>query len=412
MKKIILLLVVIIALAGCGKKEDKSAYSLTITADKLEIIADNLDKIEFTAQVKTSKEKIIDVDKAKIVYSVDNAMMLSNEFRATASGEYKIKATYNNIQSNEITVKVNRYVSEIRLGVSKTLLVSDGIDSIVLNGEILGYGKKVIDGTVDYYIGEQKLGESVFRTTIPGIYVITARAEVKISKEVLIEVVDVSQAVVGNYVLISNENIDGTTTQNTGTFMKKNTASLNKSLSQNINNDGKIYKMNPNIPFNPKGKKVFENKFEKRSTYVLGDKKMFWTFNFENNSDVQINATLQYIGTNCEIWAEDTSIITREASNKMGLEFDSKMFPLITQKFYSPSDVDGNGKVVILCSDIKDGFTGTGGYIAGYFYGGDLFEGQNSNKMEVFYIDTYPAMYKETNDVKVERNYSTLVHEF
>ena len=73
--------------------------------------------------------------------------------------------------------------------------------------------------------------------------------------------------------------------------------------------------------------------------------------------------------------------------------------------------MDGNGKIHILCYDIQDGFAGFGGYIAGYFYGGDLHDIPYSNKSEIFYIDTYPLMGTGT-EKDVSAAYETLVHEF
>ncbi|WP_157075946.1 Ig-like domain-containing protein [Neobacillus fumarioli] len=65
----------------------------------------------------------------------------------------------------------------------------------------------------------------------------------------------------------------------------------------------------------------------------------------------------------------------------------------------------------ILCYDIQDGFTGSGAYVAGYFYPGDLYNTDHSNRSEIFYIDTYPAMGNGTTK-DVSQVYSTLAHEF
>jgi hypothetical protein len=51
--------------------------------------------------------------------------------------------------------------------------------------------------------------------------------------------------------------------------------------------------------------------------------------------------------------------------------------------------------------------------VGGYFYSKDLFSVSGSNKMEIFYIDTYPTMhYPKTNEINVSRAFSTLAHEF
>lgn len=73
--------------------------------------------------------------------------------------------------------------------------------------------------------------------------------------------------------------------------------------------------------------------------------------------------------------------------------------------------MDGNRKVDILLYDIQDGFDGTGGFFAGYFYGRDLYNVSNSNQSEIFYIDSYPLMgIGAAKDVS--QAYTTLAHEF
>ncbi|WKB35438.1 Ig-like domain-containing protein [Terrilactibacillus sp. S3-3] len=64
-----------------------------------------------------------------------------------------------------------------------------------------------------------------------------------------------------------------------------------------------------------------------------------------------------------------------------------------------------------MCYDIQDGFSGSGGYVAGYFYPGDLYNAPYSNDSEIFYIDTYPTMGTGTTK-DVTQAYSTLAHEF
>ncbi|MBT2658641.1 hypothetical protein J7E81_26055 [Bacillus sp. ISL-18] len=103
--------------------------------------------------------------------------------------------------------------------------------------------------------------------------------------------------------------------------------------------------------------------------------------------------------------------ITAADAQKLGQEFETKIKPMVNTNFGMESDVDGNGKVNILCYDIQDGFSGTGGYVAGYFNPNDLFDSPYSNQMEVFNIDTYPTMGMGSGK-DVSQAYSTLAHEF
>jgi large repetitive protein len=110
------------------------------------------------------------------------------------------------------------------------------------------------------------------------------------------------------------------------------------------------------------------------------------------------------------VWVYN-NLITSQDANKLGKEFDNKIYQTITNNFAPVSDVDKDGKINILCYDIQDGFSGSGGYVAGYFWGGDLFNINHSNQSETFYIDTYPSMGTGYSK-DVTAAYETLTHEF
>lgn len=200
------------------------------------------------------------------------------------------------------------------------------------------------------------------------------------------------------YVIISNESVNVTKDQFTGSLQLKGR---------------ETYQVDAKKPFDAYQNR---NKQIRRSTYTItnsyqpGDSKSFWVTDFSTYVDYQINATLKYSGSKVNVWVYNDQLSVEDAE-KLGLEFDNNIRPIIEQNFGYESDVDGNGKVNILCYDIKDGFSGNGGYIGGYFYGGDLFNQEHSNQSEIFYIDTYPLMGTSVNkDVKA--SYETLAHEF
>jgi large repetitive protein len=214
-------------------------------------------------------------------------------------------------------------------------------------------------------------------------------------------------AVEGNYVIIGNEATNGDGTAYTGTFnVKKQNFSFNNDLKPTA------YQMDVNKPFNSakNSSKLVKKYFSAQSVPVVGDSKPFWVTDFVNNFDTQITAKLLYSGSKANVWVYNNQITSLDAQ-KLGKEFDSKIQPLITSSFGGASDVDGNGKVNILCYDIQDGFDGSGGYIGGYFWAGDLYADPHSNQSEIFYIDTYPSMGIGTTK-DVTEAYSTLAHEF
>ncbi|WP_052342562.1 Ig-like domain-containing protein [Bacillus sp. EB01] len=215
------------------------------------------------------------------------------------------------------------------------------------------------------------------------------------------------------YLVISNESTNPNISQPSGTTaLAKQLALINKNVS------GKPFKFNPTKPFDAekyKDKKVEEDKLPNYSirAYRTGDLKYFWTYDFVKGIDVRTAARLAYSGSKANVWVSGRQISNEDAA-RLGTEFDTTMYKTVTANFAKESDVNGDGKINILVYDIQDGFDGNGGYIGGYFYGGDLFEGDaynRSNMSEIFYVDTYPSMGEGT--VKdVTSAYTTLVHEF
>lgn len=211
-----------------------------------------------------------------------------------------------------------------------------------------------------------------------------------------------------DFVIISNESTNAAGTQSTGTFQVNNEKySFDKKLNL------VAYQMDADKPFNiekNQDKMFSKQQTEKMPDYRTGDQKPFWVTNFTNNQDYQINASLVHSGSKTNIWVHDNQISADDAK-KLSDEFDRSIHPTIVSHFAPESDVNGDGKINILVFDIQDGFSGSGGYIGGYFYGGDLFNTTHSNQSEIFYIDTYPLMGMDSNKA-VENSYETLAHEF
>ncbi|MCD6545602.1 MAG: peptidase M30, hyicolysin, partial [Thermotogae bacterium] len=211
------------------------------------------------------------------------------------------------------------------------------------------------------------------------------------------------------YLLVSNESTDGNFDQYSGTL------SVQSIDQKQLDQPEGMYWYEPHLPL-PKDlslEKLVNPSIVKKTLMNIGDTKDFWVDDISHGGRYQITATLQAIGNYCEIWVEDPNEIDQTKAQQLASEFDNIIYPAVTTYFYEPSDVNGDGKVTILCFDIQDGFSGSGGYVAGYFYAYDLYNFYDSNKMEIFYIDTYPTMhYPITDPVDVSRAYSTLAHEF
>lgn len=210
------------------------------------------------------------------------------------------------------------------------------------------------------------------------------------------------------YAVISNESVDAETAQSSGTFNVKD-----MKYTKDSSLKPSAYKVDYDKPFDSasnKGRLLEKSTKSINSLYGVGDYKNFWVSNLTTNANEQINARLAYSGTKANVWVHNNEITDSDAE-KLGIEFDSKIHSSVTNHFGPESDVNSDGKINILSYDIQDGFSGSGGYVAGYFWAGDLYNVSGSNMSEIFYIDTYPAM--GMGSVKdVASSYETLAHEF
>ena len=106
-----------------------------------------------------------------------------------------------------------------------------------------------------------------------------------------------------------------------------------------------------------------------------------------------VTATLKYTGTNIVIYVDNESPagFTDEAIAALGPLFDRTLFPIGSAAFGSASDIDANGRIIVLMTPKVNALVNAAecaeqGFITGYFFGFDLAStGTNSNRGEVFY---------------------------
>jgi len=139
---------------------------------------------------------------------------------------------------------------------------------------------------------------------------------------------------------------------------------------------------------------------------AVGDQETFWAYSWVTDGFYQVVATLEKIGIHCYIYVEDGQTVSSAVLNNLTNEFDTNIYPTDTSIFGSEPDVDGDPRITILLLDIKDGYDGTGGFIAGYFHSRNEFNTTNSNLREMFYIDLDPGRPGST------QSFGTLAHEF
>ncbi|MFH1853150.1 MAG: T9SS type A sorting domain-containing protein [Candidatus Neomarinimicrobiota bacterium] len=167
--------------------------------------------------------------------------------------------------------------------------------------------------------------------------------------------------------------------------------------------------------------------------FEVGSQHTWWATDLDiSYEEYEVPATCRAVGVNCYIFVED-AVWLNGSNPRVDLSavqsilnaFDSAtpadankgIYQIATETFGAAPDVDGDPKIMILILDIKDGFTGSGGYVAGYFFsineyadGDPAIEGHRSNQTEIYYLDADPANL--LTDYGVENGMATAAHEF
>ncbi len=129
---------------------------------------------------------------------------------------------------------------------------------------------------------------------------------------------------------------------------------------------------------------------------TLGSVRSFRVLASNGNSFTSAGARLAFIGTNVLVYVDTLAPANGFTSTQLqgfGTYFDQTLYPIDTTAFGAPSDVDQNGRVIMLMTPAVNALVSaasceTQGYVAGFFDDEDLGGGvgdPNSNQGEVFY---------------------------
>jgi len=159
--------------------------------------------------------------------------------------------------------------------------------------------------------------------------------------------------------------------------------------------------------------------------FKVGDKRSWYSSDFATNAFYQVPSTCRAVGNYCYIFVEDklwdADKVDSVSVKKVLNAFESKtpansskgIYQTNIETFGNPPDIDGDPKIIILILDIKDGYSGSGGYVAGYFYAYHEYttsQYTNSNKAEIYFLD---GAQNNLNSVDgLETAMSTTAHEF
>ncbi|MCK4965732.1 hypothetical protein KAS50_01800, partial [bacterium] len=157
-----------------------------------------------------------------------------------------------------------------------------------------------------------------------------------------------------------------------------------------------------------KDMEVFRKSAGVKRTFSIGDSTRFYAFNLPERTFYTISAELRRQGANVNVWVEKKEIEnqhitedviqdiinTLEESTPGSRDSTKGIIELENEYFGDLPNKDGDNRLDILILDIQDGWGGSGAYMAGYFSPIDqILESEYSNKRDMLYIDSYPAIY-------------------
>ncbi|HEX6940848.1 MAG TPA: IPT/TIG domain-containing protein [Longimicrobiales bacterium] len=126
---------------------------------------------------------------------------------------------------------------------------------------------------------------------------------------------------------------------------------------------------------------------------AVGDRREFEVYSGVDEFTT-ITAEVKYVSTNAVLYQDvdaPAGGFTAADFASFAALFDAPIFTADTATFGAPSDIDGNGRIIILFTPVVNELTPPGldgGFIAGFFYGIDLFPKDvyaHSNEAEIFY---------------------------
>ena len=153
---------------------------------------------------------------------------------------------------------------------------------------------------------------------------------------------------------------------------------------------------------------------------VIGDLRDFDVLRADGEFD-RVTARVRLVSARAIVYVDITAALSLSPADVelfTGL-FDDPIYPVDTGAFGFPSDLDGNGRVIILFTPSVNRLSppGSSDFIGGFFFGLDLSPGlAHSNAGEVFYVlvPDLTGAYGNVRDAEMVRSTvpSVLAHEF
>ena len=179
MKKILFALAALLGIVACENEPAVEVQqTLTLSADKVKIVADGEDVATFT--VKNSNDEVVE---ATIYLADTNEALEGNTFKTKYTGEYKFYAKNGNNKSNTLTINAieNSDTPEppaakpLQLTADKKEINADGNDNVTFT---VTYDGNTVEAKVYNAANDTALSGMTFSTTEAGDYSFYAKATI------------------------------------------------------------------------------------------------------------------------------------------------------------------------------------------------------------------------------------------
>ncbi|MDZ7344302.1 MAG: T9SS type A sorting domain-containing protein [candidate division KSB1 bacterium] len=155
--------------------------------------------------------------------------------------------------------------------------------------------------------------------------------------------------------------------------------------------------------------------------FNVGDQHSWVAYNFVTGQHYPVSSTCRAVGTHCYIFVEDAAWqrrVNQAAVDSVRVGFDLRtpanrskgIYQMNVEAFGEPPNVDNDNRIIILILDIQDGWSGSGGFIAGYFSPLNQTTLPNSNRAEIYYVDANPVNLAQPSGLEI--GLKTTAHEF
>ncbi|TGK01861.1 peptidase M30 [Leptospira langatensis] len=145
----------------------------------------------------------------------------------------------------------------------------------------------------------------------------------------------------------------------------------------------------------------------------------FWVRNLITNSSSCTHFTKMSSGQFTDVYGS-SGLETALDYGNVSQEFDTKIYPRLGDAFGYSEDIDGDGKVAILVTDIQDGAQPGGSFVAGFFDPVDFYPDNSaypvrSNFSNILYMDGVQLVDLRNTDMlqgKPDTFLATVAHEY